>query len=157
MKTNPKRRKSKYNPYILKYLENKKVYKIKFKNFENKLLSIDVSEEIFKEFNKFELNDLSQMNEFDRHIEHSALTEITLNKRIIKKQRSVEEIVVKKLENEKLHKAILQLPTIQRRRIVLYFFKNLNLKEIAIKENVSIRAIQYTIKIALKNLKKFLN
>lgn len=96
------------------------------------------------------------MNEYDRHIEHSQLTELTLNKRASKKQIDLEDLVIKRMEYKKLHNAILKLPEIQKKRLMLYFFKGLTLKKIATIEKTSIRAVQYTISIALKNLKKFL-
>lgn len=156
MKSNPKRRKSKYNPYKLEFIKEKNKYEVKFKDFNNKQFNIETSEEIFSEFNKFELDDISQMNEYDRHIEHSQLTEETLHNRIKEKELNVEELVISKLEKEEIYKAILKLPEKQRKRIILYFFKELKLREISKKEHTSVRAIQYTISIALKNLKKFL-
>lgn len=153
MKKNPKRRKDKYNPYTIIY-ENK--YLIKFKDINNKNNVIEVSKEIYQAFNEFELSDLSQMNKFDRHIEHLKLGENILNSKMINKQINVEDIVIKKLETQKLHNLILKLPKIQKRRIIMYFFEKMTLKEIAQKEHCSIRAIQYTINIALKNLMNFL-
>ena len=97
------------------------------------------------------------MNEFDRHIEHSKLNENTLNKRIFNVERGVEDIVINKIEKQKLHIAIDSLPLKQKNRIQKYFFENLTQKEIAKIENCSIRAIQYSIECALKNLKNFLN
>lgn len=153
MKNRPKRRKDKYNPYTI-ISENK--YLIKFEDVNNKNNIVEVSKEIYQVFNKFELSDLSQMNKFDRHIEHINLKENTLNNRMVNKELNVEDIVIRKLEIQKLHNLILKLPKIQRRRIIMYFFERMSLKEIAQKEHCSIRAIQYSINIALKNLKKFL-
>lgn len=152
MKKNPKRRKDKYNPYTIIY-ENK--YMIKFKDINNKDNVIEVSKEIYQTFNEFELSDLSQINKFDRHIEHLKLSENILNNKMINKQIVTEDIVIKNLETQKIHNLISKLPTIQKRRIIMYFFKEMTLKEIAQKEHCSIRAIQYTINIALKNLKNF--
>ena len=119
MKSNPKRRKSKYNPYKLEFIKEKNKYEVKFKDFNNKQFNIETSEEIFSEFNKFELDDISQMNEYDRHIEHSQLTEETLHNRIKEKELNVEELVISKLEKEEIYKAILKLPEKQRKRIIL--------------------------------------
>lgn len=156
MKNNPKRRKSKYNPYKLEKSNKEGKYKLKFKDSNNKQFNIEISEEIFIEFDRFELEDISQMNEYDRHIEHSQLIESTLHNRVKEKELNVEDLVISKLEKGKIHNAISRLPEIQRRRIILYFFKDLKLREISKKEHTSIRAIQYSINIALKNLKKFL-
>lgn len=156
MKNNPRRRKNKYNPYEIGRCNDKSIYEVKFKDFYNKQFNIEVSEEIFREFNRFELEDISEMNEYDRHIEHSKLIESTLHNRAKEKEISIEELVISKIDKERLYKAISRLPEIQRRRILLYFFRDLKLKEIANIDNASIRAIQYSINIALKNLKKIL-
>lgn len=152
-----KRKKDNYNQHKILSCENKDKYIIIFKDIQNINFSIEVTEEIYYTFNKFKLEDKSQMNKYDRHIEHSQITETTLNKRAINKEITVEEIVISNLEKEKIHKAILKLPEIQRRRIKMYFFEELTQKEIANKEGTSIRAVQYSMKIALKNLRKFLN
>lgn len=154
MKFNNKRRKDKYNPYTLECTKNE--YKVKFKGINNENNYIKLSKKICEEFNKFELEDISQMNKFDRHIEHSKLREATLNKRINVKQVSVEDIIIERLERQSLYKAIIQLPETQKRRIIMYYFKELTQSEIAKIEKASIRAIQYSLKRALINLKKIL-
>lgn len=40
-----------------------------------------ISKKIFDSFNKFELEDISWMNEYDRHYEHSEIYESTLHER----------------------------------------------------------------------------
>ena len=152
----PKRRKDKYNPYSFKKMDIDDKYIISFTNNNNEI-ELEISKELYSVFNNFELSDLSIMNEFDRHIEHSKLNENTLNKRIFNVERGVEDIVINKIEKQKLHIAIDSLPLKQKNRIQKYFFENLTQKEIAKIENCSIRAIQYSIECALKNLKNFIN
>ena len=152
----PKRRKDKNNPYSFKKMDIDDKYIISFTNNNNEI-ELEISKELYSVFNNFELSDLSIMNEFDRHIEHSKLNENTLNKRIFNVERGVEDIVINKIEKQKLHIAIDSLPLKQKNRIQKYFFENLTQKEIAKIENCSIRAIQYSIECALKNLKNFLN
>ena len=154
---NPKRKKDKYNPYKLYHFKDEEKYIILIRPNKTINYSIEVSQEIYCAFNSFELEDKSQMNKYERHIEHSIITDITLYNKSIKKQRSVEDTVISNLENEKLYKSLLQLPKIQSRRIKMYFFDELTQKEIAAIEKTSIRAIQYSISIGLKNLKKLLN
>lgn len=153
MKKNPKRRKDKYNPYTITY---KNTGIIEFKDSNEKDIIVEVSQEIYETFNKFELEDLSQMNKYDRHIEHLNLSENLLAKKMSKDDISIEEVVIKKLENQRLYETIFNLPNIQKKRIVMYFFNGMTLNEIAKKENCSTRAIQYSINIALKNLRKYL-
>lgn len=150
---NKKRRRSKDNPYKMDCLGNK--YKINFKyNGENK--DIKISKELYDLFNKFELEDLSYMNKYDRHIEHLHLDEIQMYNRLKLSNKNLENEVIEDLENQDLHIAIKKLPQIQRRRIYLYYFCNMKQREIALQEKTSIRAIQYSLECALKNLKKFL-
>lgn len=156
MKDNPKRRKDKYNPYKLAYFKDEGKYIIQLRHNKTINYSIEVSKEIYNVFNSFELEDKSQMNKYERHIENSIITDITLYNKCINKMHSIEDIVISNLENEKLYKAILKLPKIQSRRIKMYFFDELTQREIAITEKTSIRAIQYSISIGLKNLKKLL-
>lgn len=150
---NKKRRKCKENPYKINCLGND--YKINFKyNGDNK--EVKISKELYDLFNKFELEDLSYMNKYDRHIEHLQLDEIQMFKRSKLNIKNLEDEVIRNIENHKLHIAINKLSKIQKRRIYLYYFYNMKQREIALKENTSIRAVQYSLDIALKNLKNFL-
>ncbi len=154
MKHIPKRRKSKDNPYTLIKRDN--TYFVKFKDINNIEHYVQITEKLYNCFNKFELVDVSQMNEFDRHIDHFQTYETILYKNLLDKSTNIDTLVINILENEKLYKAINSLPEIQRKRIIQYYFKNQTKKEIAKQENCSIRAIQFSIDIALKNLKLFL-
>lgn len=46
--------------------------------------------------------------------------ESTLNKKAVEVPETVEEIVFRNIQNEKVHRAIEQLPEVQKRRIVMY-------------------------------------
>jgi len=155
MEKRPKRRKHKDNPYTLENLGNGK-YVVTFKDGTNKLKVVEISEKIFQIMNSFELDDISELNEFDRHIEHSEIFENNLNERAMDKPISLEDEVIRKTSFEELKKAIDTLPVIQKRRIKKYYFDDKTQQEIADEENVDIRAIQYTLNIALKKLKEIL-
>ena len=71
----PKRRKDKYNPYTLS-TDNKKYY-VSFKNVDGKIQKTEVDKAVFEAFDSFELDDISIMNEAERHYEYSELTEET--------------------------------------------------------------------------------
>lgn len=68
----PKRRRYKDNPYRLEIDNVCKVYIVSFKDSQGIIQKIEISEEIFNALDKFELEDLSEMNEYDNHI-HSFL------------------------------------------------------------------------------------
>ena len=106
--------------------------------------------------NRFELDDLKELNEFDRHIEHSELTEHTLNNRMLFKQESIEDLIMRKTSLQDLRKAINMLSEVQRRRIKLYYFDELTEKEIAKLENVSQKNISKSLTVAKNNLKEIL-
>ena len=63
MDKRPKRRKDKYNPYTL--LTEKGKYYIVFIDVNNHIQKVEVSKTIFDSFNIFELEDISQMNEYE--------------------------------------------------------------------------------------------
>ena len=117
---------------------------------------IEVEKEIYEVMNRFELDDLSYLNEMDNHYERSELTEAALTKRAQKKAESVDALVLEKLQNENLKETVLRLPEIQRRRVVLYYYGGFTCKQIAEQENCSVIAVKKTLDAARKNLKKLL-
>ena len=86
--TLPKRNRSKDNPYVLDFDENKETYVVKFKDNKQILHIIEITEEIYRAFDKFELEDVSQNHKYRKHIEHSEIFEETINKRAIHKPKS---------------------------------------------------------------------
>ena len=128
----PKRRKDKYNPYTLTEKEDK--HFLSFRDGQDVLRELQITKELFEVLNRFELDDLSILNEWDRHYEHSELTEISLYNRAVSPPESVEEAVFRNLRYETLHRAIKQLPEVQRRRLILYYFMGLTYAQIAEKE-----------------------
>lgn len=155
MVNRPKRRKHKDNPYTLECVKNNK-YIVSFKDGKGILRMVEVSEEVYNSMDRFELDDLSELNEFDNHIEHSEIYEETLYKRVMDKPIELEDYIIQKSTFEDLKNAINLLPEIQKRRIKKYYFDDKTQQEIADEENVDIRAIQYSLNIALTNLKKIL-
>ena len=150
----PKRRKDKYNPYTLTKIKDKHI--LSFRDGQGVLQEITINRELFELLDRFELDDLSILNEWDRHYEHSELTEISLYNRAATLPESVEETVFRNLRYEALHKAIKQLPEVQRRRLVLYYFAGLTYAQIAEKEGCTFQAVGKSISAAEKRLKKFL-
>ena len=156
MKERPKRRRRKDNPYILNFNIINKVYTVSFKDVKGNMQMVEVNEEIYNCLDKFELNDLSEMNEYDRHIEHSYIYENKINEKAFIKDKRIDDIVENNIINEKLKNAINKLSLVQKRRIEMYYFKGLSQREIAEKEGVSLRAVQYTLNKAISELRKIL-
>ena len=153
----PKRRKSKDNPYVLDYKEDINIYTVKFKDNKNVLQVVEVTEEVYKVFDKAELEDISQMHEYERHIEHSELTDITLNRRAKNKAIIVEEEVEHKIMVEEIKRAFDILTDTQKRRIKLYYFEGLNFKQIALREHCDESSVRESIYKGIEKIKKILN
>ena len=151
----PKRRKSKDNPYTISYSEELQQYCISFFDVKNVFQKIIISKQLFEAFNKFELEDISQMHKYDKYIEHSEIYEETLYKRTNNQEITIEDSIEKKIINEKLRLGINKLNSIQRRRIIMYYFNNKNLREIAKIEGCNYVSIKNSLDVALKNLKEF--
>lgn len=150
----PKRRKDKDNPYTLSQKEDKLF--LSFRDGQGVFRKIEIDTEVFNAFDRFELDDLSILNEWDRHYEHSELTESSLHTRAATLPESVEETVMRNLQHEALYEAIRKLPEVQRHRLVLYYFEGLTYSQIAEMEGCKYQTVQESIYAALKKLKKFL-
>ena len=111
----PKRRKDKYNPYTI--IERNGCYFISFQDGQGEPYEIKITKTRYSLFDAFELRDLSYLNEVDRHIEQSELTEAALCRRAFSMQGSTEESALASIENELLHKAIARLPETKRQRL----------------------------------------
>ena len=150
----PKRNKSDDNPYTLDFNEKNKVYTVEFVDNQRVIHNIEISIEIYEAFDKFELEDVSQIHKYQRHIEHSEIYEDTLNSRAIKKSLGVDEIVEKKIIIEELKTAIQELPDIQRNRLKKYYFDNKTFEEIAKEEKCTKRAVKFSVDIAIEKISK---
>lgn len=155
----PKRRKDRDNPYEIFTTGINTAcphFYLSFKDSSGAKQYMEIDRTLFDAFDGFELDDLSFMNEVDRHYEQSDQTEQSLNRRAIQPQESVEETVFRRVEDEALHRAITQLPEKQRRRLVLYYFGDFTYEQIADMEGCAFQVVAKSIKAAEKNLKKFL-
>lgn len=144
-KDNPKRRKAKDNPYTIFYCKETDKYFLSFRDGQGAEHRFEIDGALYDMFDSFELEDLSMLNEYDRHIEHSELTETTLNKRASDKPKTIEEIVHEHMRSEQLNGAISELPDIQKRRLLLYYFSGLTYEQIAELEGCSKVAVKYSI------------
>lgn len=148
----PKRRKDKYNPYRICELEGR--YYILFKDGQGTPHEFEISEKLFHTFDAFELEDLSYLNIWDRHIEQSEIWETTLSRRAFREPEAFEETILARLQMERLHKAIASLPEVQKRRLIAYYFENLTYEEIAKREGCTKMPVKRSIENAIEKLKK---
>ena len=74
--------------------------------------------------------------------------------RALQKIEGIEEIVIKKIEVQRLYKAIKSLPEIQRRRIWFYYFEDMTCEQIAEKERCFFQVVAKSIAAAERRMKK---
>lgn len=149
----PKRRKDKYNPYTIGTTEDGRHW-LAFTDGQGHRHHFEISAAVFTLFDSFELDDLSYLNEVDRHYEQSELTEASLYDRAVHRPATVEESALQSMEYAQLHRAISGLPEIQKRRLILYYFQGLTYEQIAGMEGCTKRAVKFSIDIAVEKLKK---
>ena len=155
----PKRRREKDNPYTIFTTGIDTAtphYYLTFVDSSNVERCVEIDKPLFDAFDRFELEDISFMHKVDKHYERTEQTEASLNKRAIKSQESVEEIVSQRMEADKLHQAIARLPEKQRRRLVLYYFGEFTYEQISEMEGCTIMPVKRSIDAAIKKLKKLL-
>lgn len=154
MDKRPKRRKDKYNPYTL--CSKKGKYYVYFVDVNNRIQMVEVSKSVFETFNIFELEDISQMNEYDRHLEHSEAYEHTLHKKQDSREWSLEEYFENVQITENLHMAISKLPEVQKRRLNKYYFEEKTFDKIALEEGCTYQCVQRSVYRAVEKIKNIL-
>lgn len=157
MVNRPKRRKDKDNPYSLDFKENN--YVVSFKTVKNEYKEVKVSEEVFKAFDKFELEDISQLHKIDKHIDmrvidNTEYMDIILFNNAVNDEISIEEQIENKILQEELKKAILELSEVQKRRVIKYYFENKTLQKIAKEEGCSIASVKESLDSSINKLRK---
>lgn len=159
MVVRPKRRKNKDNPYTLYSDESNNKRSVSFKDNRGTLLDVEISIEVYNEFNEFELNDLSQMNKDDLHkdyriIDNTEESEITIFHSLTNNQRTIEEIVEQNIINERVKQYIEELPEIQKRRLKKYYYEDKSFEQIAREEKCTKIAVKFSVDIALEKIIK---
>jgi RNA polymerase sigma-70 factor (ECF subfamily) len=91
----------------------------------------DVSRPVYLEFLRFVRSERNLRRFDERHMEQSELTEETLNRRMLRPHKSVEETIFDSLRNERLRQVVAELPEIQRRRFILHHEFGLTYEQIA--------------------------
>ncbi len=121
-----------YAPYILLTLKQGEAI-TEYQNYEAKERMRNL-----RFGNAFDIDD----GEFEEHHPEVAVNEDFLEQIILKDNIRT------------LHKSILNLPEVQRQRIISYFFKGKSYVEIANEEDIVPNSVRASVLVAIKNLKK---
>ena len=154
----PKRRKDKDNPYTISIGKDNDhpQYFVEFNDGEGIHHCVEVNEKQFREFEKNELADLSYLNERDRHLEKTPLSDTVIHQRSAEPEDPLQEILEASEARERLHKAILMLSSVQQRRVLMYYFRNMTYEEIADAEHCSLQSVDESLRGARKRILNFL-
>lgn len=150
----PKRRKDKYNPYTLSVTDGK--YYLSFRDGQGIQHRLELDVKLYAVFDRFELDDLSFLNEQERHLDWTELNEELLSQRSAQKSAPVEDTVYESLQVQTLRKGLNRLPEVQKRRLQMYFFEGLTYEEIAVREGCTIMPVKRSIDRAVEKIKKIL-
>ncbi len=151
----PKRRRDKNNPYEIFTVGIKTDsphYYISFTDSQGVHICMEINKSLFELFDRFELEDLSYLNELDRHYVELELTESEVACQNIIPDKFTGNIV----QFDNLHIAIRKLPYVQRKRLMLYYFNDYTMEEISKIERCSVQAVSKSITSAKNKLIKLL-
>lgn len=154
MKKNSKIKREVIDTYIVFSNSDESKNIIVFKDENGKSRVIRANEKLRDEYKKRKSEENSQNIKFSRYIEHSELTDISLNKRATNREISLEEQVISNLESERIIKEIWKLPTPQNRRVYMYIVDEFSYTKIAKIENRSIPTVKESVDRGLENLRK---
>lgn len=148
----PKRRKDKYNPYTLTIVDGR--FYLAFEDGQGVHHEIEIDASLYRLLDRFELDDLSYLNEVDRHLDQTELSEALLNRYVSVEQEVLEDAVCRSMQWEAVRAEIARLPEVQKRRLQLYFFDGLTYEEIAALEHCKYQAVQQSVLSALEKIRK---
>ncbi|MBQ3591621.1 MAG: sigma-70 family RNA polymerase sigma factor [Clostridia bacterium] len=155
----PKRRRSKDNPYELYTIgmdtEHPR-YFVEFADGQNRKHCEEISKELYELLDSFELEDLSYMNECDRHRIKVSLSDVLIHQCAAEPVEPLQELIEMADDKERLHKAISMLSSVQQRRIQMYYFADMTYEEIAEAEQCSFQAVEKTLRKARKTIMNIL-
>jgi RNA polymerase sigma-70 factor (ECF subfamily) len=144
------------NPYTLREEISGGIprYFVSFADGEGINRETEVSRIVYREFERFVRIERNQTRWNERHIEQSELTDESLNARVAKPQKSLEDTVFDSLRDEQLRLAIRRLPEIQRRRFVLHHEFDLTYGQIAEMEGCTKMAVKFSVDLAKTKIRE---
>ena len=145
------------NPYTIRFEETdgRKRYFVAFTDGQGNFQETEVSKAVYMEFCHFIKRERNLRRSDERHLEQSELTEETLCRRAVHKPKPVDDAVNDNIRMERLNRAIMELPEIQKRRLILCYFQGLTYEQIAEMEGCTFQAVAKSVAAAEKRLKKF--
>lgn len=143
------------NPYTIRFEETdgRKRYFVAFTDEQGNFRETEVTKAVYMEFCHFIKRERNLRRSDERHLEQSELTEETLCRRAVHKPKPVDEAVNDTIRMERLNRAIMELPEIQRRRFMLHFDLGLTYEQIGEMEGCTKMPIKRSIDRAIEKIR----
>ncbi len=116
-----------------------------FKDGQATQREVEVSEDVYRTFQQFVKTERNLRRWDERHTERYERTEDAVNHLAKRKPKGVDDVVVENERNEILYRAISELPTIQRRRLLLHCEQGLTYAAIGRLEGCSACAVRESV------------
>lgn len=107
-----------------------------------------MTETFRKEAHAQEMRDL-------RHITRDGYTEGETEDLAFDTGESLEDMIIRRMELETLQKAMQSLTDVQKKRLQMYFFEGMTIREIAEKEGINRNAVWKSLQAIIAHLKEF--
>jgi len=146
----------KENSYTLRTEEIKGIvrYIVRFKDSQDTLQEVEVPHSVFDALDSSSKKEEALARQDRRHIEQAELADAELYDRAASKPKSVEDVVLENLRNEKLEQAIAELPETMRRRFLLYHDCGITYERIARIENRNVKSIFESVRTAEEKIRE---
>ena len=143
------------NPYTIRIEETngQKRYFVAFIDGQGIFRESEVSYEVYTQFCRFVKCERNLRRSDERHLEQSELTEETLCRRAVHKPKPVDDAVNDNIRMERLNRAIIELPEIQKRRFMLHFDLGLTYEQIGAMEGCTKMPIKRSIDRAIEKIR----
>ena len=151
----PKRRKDKYNPYTLSMIDGK-CY-LSFRDGQGVPHRLELDVKLYAVFDRFELDDLSFLNEQERHLDWTELNEELLSRRSAQEPAPVEDAVYESMQTQALRGG--RQPAAgspEKKGCRCISLTGLPMRRLRCGKGCSYQAVQKSIAAALKKIRKFL-
>lgn len=107
-----------------------------------------MTETFRKEAHAQEMRDL-------RHITRDGYTEGETEDLAFDTGESLEDMIIRRMELETLQKAMQSLTDVQKKRLQMYFFEGMTIREIAEREGINRNAVWKSLQVTIARLKEF--
>ena len=143
------------NPYTLRTEIRESIthYYVSFSDGQAVQRETEISRPVYLEFSRFMKHERNLRRWDERHSEQSEMTDETLYSRSSRPPKSVEETVLEKQRDERLHQIIAELPEIQHRRFILHYEFGLTYIQIAEMEGCTKMAVKFSIDISTNKIR----